>query len=242
MTIVNVTVIPPIFGIGFAPRGYVSGMTGWSNGSIGYHSDDGICFNDDKKYQLNTYGLNDTVGICWNLSTGLLTLTKNGSIETQIDFKKQLTMDFLPTITTGNEKETFSINFGQKEFKWKIDGDMKTQIITGIENSLSGIQSQVALLKSVNEKPKNTTDRFKLTPEDLTQLEKEGKLEETLKTLKDGALVLESFIKEKQACVICLEEKKRSGICSLWSLIVLFNLFQYCYILSNVQSTYFSEN
>ena len=54
------------FGIGLAPVFYSQGMTGWYHGSIGYHSDDGLVFNNhgDARSEnvLQQFKVGDTIG------------------------------------------------------------------------------------------------------------------------------------------------------------------------------------
>ncbi|KAL0490958.1 SPRY domain-containing protein [Acrasis kona] len=129
---ITLTAVParglPIVGIGLSPFGYRDAMTGWYDGSIGYHSDDGFVFNN-RSYEssdnlIAKFGLNDTVGLLWDLREGAVSFTWNGKPKRTFrnqNFKRLYQKKYYPCVTT-NRNISFKVNFGEdpkNPFEWK---------------------------------------------------------------------------------------------------------------------------
>jgi hypothetical protein len=131
--------------IGLAPKKYSDAMTGWRNNSIGYHGDDGKVFNDqlrsEEAHFLDTFDDGDTVGLYYDMNTGIITFTKNGRIlenESGLVFKRKDCEVYL--CVTASLGDVFSINFGINEtdqpLLWSQFYDMISNMRKNIYNCM----------------------------------------------------------------------------------------------------------
>lgn len=117
---------PPVltFGIGLAPPFYSHGMTGWYHGSIGYHSDDGLVYNNhgDARVQnlLQQFQIGDTIGCAWDHQK-TVTFSKNG-VMFEKEFSCLKIADLVPTISWLESDLVVEVNFGEKPFLYKPCG------------------------------------------------------------------------------------------------------------------------
>ncbi|KAK4121115.1 SPRY-domain-containing protein [Parathielavia appendiculata] len=129
---------PPI-AIGFASKeASISRAPGWEPDSWGYHGDDGHSYasqNVGKPYA-EIFGVGDTVGCLVNFRLNHALFTKNGR-ELPIAFKdisfKDVKGKLYPIVGLKKKEDHIMANFGQRPFMFDIDGYMKKQRASIIE-------------------------------------------------------------------------------------------------------------
>jgi hypothetical protein len=119
--------IKPVCGIGLSPLGYHNAMTGWYSHSLGYHSDDGLVFNnrgwEDRSNYIAPFTKGDTAGLLWDLCEGHVTFTLNGvekKTTGDLKFTRSYKKRFYPCVTT-DRGIAFDVNFGEdpkRPFVW----------------------------------------------------------------------------------------------------------------------------
>lgn len=106
----------------------LSKLPGWAPDSYGYHADDGNIFNNDGRGVPfgPTFTTGDIVGCGYNLVEGKCFFTKNG-INLGKAFEEISGETFYyPTVGLKTSGEEIEANFGQKEFMYDIEQDLRS--------------------------------------------------------------------------------------------------------------------
>jgi len=217
----------PIFGIGFAPYMFKDQMTGWSNGSIGYHGDDGKVY--DNKGESSTtfrkYTVNDTVGAFWDKISGEIFFVWNGEVlgRNICNRNPSLSTHFIPTITfQGGTGISFKVNTDLSNTLYRFDTEIKPEtslLLNTNKNNNDNIPSTepedpIVLLDKVKnyilnlQKGKQNNDkRFLLSKEEIISMAP-FELEEVKKQLKSSLKLIQSYEENKDLCHSCKTNKK----------------------------------
>lgn len=109
---------------GFATREYFDIISnnklliGWTNQSIGWHSDDGNIFWQNSKYPSVTFKKNDIVGCGYDYETSDVFYTKNGIevFRMYVPFKNSI----IGCIAIDDYEVLYDLNFGKKKFVYDL--------------------------------------------------------------------------------------------------------------------------
>lgn len=103
-------------------------LPGWCQGSYGYHADDGETFNGDGRGHPfgPTFTTGDVIGCGYNLVEGRCFFTKNG-LNLGCAFDDMPTnILYYPTIGLKTPGEEIRANFGQQDFVYDIEQDLRS--------------------------------------------------------------------------------------------------------------------
>jgi len=102
------------------PKHDLTGMPGWKD-SYGFHSDDGRVFSNEYGVSGQAfgdpYGKDDTIGLGWDLTSGLVFFTKNGH-ELGAPFR-DIRGKLYPVLGLDTSGSKLKANFGQEPFKYQ---------------------------------------------------------------------------------------------------------------------------
>ncbi|RIB26133.1 concanavalin A-like lectin/glucanase domain-containing protein [Gigaspora rosea] len=107
-----------IIGIGFCEKEFdLNRMTGWEDGSWGYHGDNGnfIC-SGNCHHHGPSFSNGDTIGCCLNFTNNTVFYTKNG-INLGIAFRN-LKGTLYPCVGLRSQGGSIEVNFGSRKFKF----------------------------------------------------------------------------------------------------------------------------
>lgn len=103
-------------------------LPGWARESYGYHADDGNAFNGDGRGNSfgPTFTTDDVIGCGYNLVEGKCFFTKNGLMLGHPFGDIPSNISFYPTIGLKTPGEEIRANFGQEDFVYDIEQDLRS--------------------------------------------------------------------------------------------------------------------
>lgn len=103
-------------------------LPGWTRESYGYHADDGNAFNGDGRGNQfgPTFTTDDVIGCGYNLVEGKCFFTKNGLMIGHPFCDIPSNTSFYPTIGLKTSGEEIKANFGQEDFVYDIEQDLRS--------------------------------------------------------------------------------------------------------------------
>lgn len=118
-----------VMGLGLtSAQALLTKLPGWARESYGYHADDGNVFHADgrgKKFG-PTYTTGDVIGCGYNLVEGKCFFTKNGLQLGEAFANIPNNVLLYPTIGLKTPGEEIRANFGQEDFLYDIDQDLRS--------------------------------------------------------------------------------------------------------------------
>lgn len=118
-----------LMGVGLTSKQVkLSKLPGWSRESYGYHADDGNAFSGDGRGNSfgPTFTTDDVIGCGYNLVEGKCFFTKNGLMLGHPFGDIPSNISFYPTIGLKTAGEEIKANFGQEDFVYDIEQDLRS--------------------------------------------------------------------------------------------------------------------